>query len=169
MVTDSSNNLRPLPLRASLPDRLEDRPIKKKSKRPAPISVRVSEEERAELTRRAGSLSLSAFVRRMVFGEDAARRSARAVSVDRVLLAQVLAALGSSRLTEQVGILARAAEAGNLYVDDRIKGLIQRACDDLRIVRQAVLMALGKRPPDEPDQDVQSGFNGAASGEEDSQ
>ncbi|MCW2308961.1 hypothetical protein [Rhodobium gokarnense] len=133
--------------------------------RPSPISIRVSEGERDELKRRAGSLPLSTFIRQAVLGEGVApRRSPRAVSGDRVLLARVLAALGQSRIIGNLHRLAEAAESGSLYVDDQVSAAIRQACEDVRILRLAVLQALGKRKPGDPADGPGAGFNVAACG-----
>ncbi|MBB4305681.1 hypothetical protein GGD81_004763 [Rhodobium orientis] len=167
-MTGAAKGNRSAPLRMAAPDCVVDRPSNPRRKRPAPISVRVSEDERDELKRRAGSLPLSTFIRQAVLGDDAvARRSPRAVSADRVLLAKVLAALGQSRIIGNLHRLAEAAESGSLYVDDQVSAAIRQACEDVRILRLAVLQALGRRKPGDPAAGPGAGFNTAARGRDD--
>lgn len=49
--------------------------VRQTPKRPSPLSVRLTDEERARLERDAGSMSLNAYIRERLFGEDVAPRS----------------------------------------------------------------------------------------------
>ncbi|MBK76767.1 MAG: hypothetical protein CME85_14960, partial [Henriciella sp.] len=64
-----------------------------KPKRPAPFSLRLTKAERARLERDAGSLSLNAYIRERLFGEDVSprRRVKKAPVQDKQELAKVLA------------------------------------------------------------------------------
>ena len=68
---------------------------KPKKKRPAPLSLRVTEEERALLKELAGRRSVNAYIRDKVFADKASpRRSYRMARPDAAAIGQALARLG---------------------------------------------------------------------------
>lgn len=92
---------------------------KTKGKRLAPFPLRLSVNEREELQRRAGEMALGSYIKAVLFadGVKRRRRGARAPVKDHVALAQVLAALGSSGLVDNLERLSNAAETGVLQWD----------------------------------------------------
>lgn len=114
--------------------------------RRAPLSVRLTAAEHAALAARAGDLPLSTYVKHVVFAADAPvfRRGPRTVSVDRELVARLLAALGASRMAANLAQIAKHANLGNLFFDEDTKADIRRACDDVRAMRALLMRALGK-------------------------
>jgi hypothetical protein len=112
---------------------------------PAPFSLRLSAEERAQLERDAGGLPLGEHIRRRVLGEDrsARRRIPRRPSPDHELLARVLSELGRSRLASNLNQLAKAANAGALPVTPDTEAALAAACSDVRVMRMTLLRALG--------------------------
>ncbi len=80
------------------------------SVRQAPISLRLSENQRAALTRRAGAMGLSTYVKSVLFAEEPSRGNRRRASADQVLLAQILGQLGASGLAESMKRLTEAAD-----------------------------------------------------------
>lgn len=108
-------------------------------KRPSPLSVRLSDAERQELERRADGEALSAYVKRQLFAE-----AAKPAPANNALLAQLLATLGGSRVASNVARLAQGAESGSLVADDATTRRLIEACDDIRLMHNALMRALGK-------------------------
>jgi len=55
-------------------------------KRPAPLSVRLSEEQRTQLKQMAGNMTVNAYIIMRLFGEDATKKRARRITQDILLL-----------------------------------------------------------------------------------
>lgn len=125
-------------------------------KRPAPFSVRLSFDERAQVEKNAGSMPVGAYIKSLLLADDAPKyRERRKPPVeDQAALAQVLACLGSSRIANNLNQLAKATHVGSFYFDEDTKFLIASACHDIRIMRQLLMQALGhfddseSRPPE---------------------
>lgn len=112
---------------------------------PKPISVRFSDAERAELERKAGDLTLSAYIRSRCVGDTAPAhrtRGKRPVK-DHEALGRVLGALGQSRLSNNLNQLARAANAGTLGLPDETEAAIHSAAQEIVDIRMALITALG--------------------------
>ncbi len=124
--------------------------------RPAPFSLRLDAEERRKLERLAGNMPISSYIKSVLFPEDAAKhqRRRKPADADAKLLAEVLACLGASRISNNLNQLAKAANSGTLYFDYDTKQDIKRACDDVHVMRMLLMQALGlkiddKRRPSE--------------------
>lgn len=120
-------------------------PVRKQSrKRPPPLSVRVSEEERAILNREAAGRSVNGYIREKLFGPDVVRRRVRkAPSVDQEALGRVLGALGKSRLSSNLNQIAKAANMGALPVSPELAKELHEACAEIRAMRADLIKALG--------------------------
>lgn len=119
-------------------------------KRPAPLSIRLTPEERNLLEQLAGTMSLAGYIKMAALaGQRPARISGR-TRADQQALARVLAALGASQLSASLERLSYAAANGCLYVDDRLAAKFAAACDDIRAMHLHLLEALGKKPPKAP-------------------
>ena len=108
------------------------------NKRPAPFSVRLSDDERAELVRRAeaAGLSIGGYWKSAVFNLPPPRKSRRP-RTDTAELAKLLGSLG--RVGNNINQLARILnEEGSV----EIHGLTN-ALKDLADMRAAVMHALG--------------------------
>jgi hypothetical protein len=117
-------------------------------KRPAPLSIRLTEEERAYLKRKAGKKSVSAYVRDKALGEAAnARNPVQSPKVDYEMLGRILGILGKSELSKNLCLLAVAAEHGALIVDEDVEADLKAACADVREIRLLLIRALGLRSP----------------------
>jgi Bacterial mobilisation protein (MobC) len=119
-------------------------------KRTAPFSLRLTFEERAQIEADAGTMPVGAYISRGLYKESAAgddapkyRKRRSAPDVDQELLAQVLACLGATRIANNLNQLARATNIGSFYFDDDTKRMIREACNDVRIMRELLLRALG--------------------------
>ncbi len=111
----------------------------------APFSLRLTFEERAKLEQQAGSMPLSAYIKSVLFAEDAPvyRQRRRVPQADEKLLAELLACLGASRLSSNLNQLARAANSGTLYCDEGTKIALNRACDDVHAMHVLLMRGLG--------------------------
>lgn len=117
---------------------------KRTKKRPAPLSLRVTDEERAFLKRAAGSRSMNAYIREKVFGDAASpRRTYRKPRPDEAAISQALGQLGQSRLSSNLNQIAKAANLGTLPVTPDLSAELAAACADIRAMRSALIEALG--------------------------
>ncbi|MEM0928035.1 MAG: hypothetical protein AAGI89_01965 [Pseudomonadota bacterium] len=117
------------------------------AKRLHPFSLRLSDAEKAHLSRAAGpSRSMASYARAKLFGDDCDSkpvRIARSPSVDRALLAQALGRLGASNLSRDFAALAGAASSGALETTPELQAKLAAACDDLKAMRDELTGALG--------------------------
>ncbi|MFC3706256.1 hypothetical protein ACFOOL_16020 [Devosia honganensis] len=119
-------------------------------KRPAPLSIRLTPEERRQLEELAGTMSLAGYIKMVALEGYRPSRISRGTRHDQQALAKVLAALGASQLAASLERLSYAAANGSLYVDDRLAAKFAAACDDIRAMHLHLLEALGKKPPKAP-------------------
>lgn len=124
----------------------------KAPKCPPPFSLRLTFEERARLERDAAGMSLGAYIRSRLFGDDVPPRRTRGKFPvkDKAALAKVLAALGASRLSQNLNQLARAVNIGALPVTPETDAELRDACRAVVELRDELLRALGKIPGGEP-------------------
>lgn len=120
---------------------------KPKRHRPSPLSIRITDEERAILERKAGKRSLGAYVRDAALGEEQAprRKAAAKPSLDYALLGQILGKLGQSEQVACLFLLLAAAEADRITMAEEERTALHAACADMREVRALVMGALGLR------------------------
>ncbi|MCG6867434.1 MAG: hypothetical protein LJE91_01515 [Gammaproteobacteria bacterium] len=119
-------------------------PLTSRKKPPSPFSIRLSEDERAYLIQQAGSRPLGAYIRSRLLGDRAEkRRTFRKPKIDDKQIAQVLAALGASRLSSNLNHLAKSANMGTLDVSRNVEQELEDACGAVLAMRDALLMALG--------------------------
>ena len=119
-----------------------------KRKRPYSLSVRLSDEERALLERKAGSRPLGAYVRQKVLGEfEEKRRESRAKpSLDAALLGRLLGLLGKSDQVKCLFLLLAAAEAERVSLTEEDRTALREACADAQEMRSILIKALGLKP-----------------------
>lgn len=118
-----------------------DRKPRKAAKYPSPISFRPTKEERERLLQDAGGMSQSAYIRQCLFGQKASKRVVP--HVDRVLLAQILAKLGESRISNNLNQIAYHANSGSLILDDATVEEINEACLHVAWMHTQLIEALG--------------------------
>lgn len=119
---------------------------KGQKKREAPFSLRLTFEERTALEAAAGDMPLGAYIKAVLFGQDLQKvrqRSKKPVK-DHESLARLLAALGKSRLSNNLNQLARAVNTGTLPVHPETEADLRSACNDVAVLRAMLLEALGK-------------------------
>ena len=122
-----------------------------KKKHPSPISLRLTDEERAQLERDAGDRTLSCYIRYRLFGDPAhpfpSRRPAKKghkPTADHVMLARLLGVLGQTRLASNLNQIAKAAHIGALPVTEDLEADLRAACVDIREMRDQLMQALGR-------------------------
>lgn len=110
-----------------------------------PFTLRLSDNERSDLERRAGAMPLGAYVKCVLFddGDKQERRGPRAPVQDRAAMASLLARMGASRTAEWLAMLTHAAESGSLAVDAETTAKLHQACHDVLVVRLLLMQALG--------------------------
>ncbi|MEJ7926383.1 hypothetical protein WG908_06370 [Sphingobium sp. AN641] len=121
-------------------------------KRDAPLSLRLSRDERARLERDAAGMSLGAYIKWRLFDPDRPppRTRGKAPVRDHILLSQLMALLGQSRLSSNVNQLAKAANSGSLPVTPETETDLRHACRDLAEMRRMLMQALGLDARDAP-------------------
>lgn len=113
----------------------------RKRRRP-PLSIRLPDDERDELKARAKGrgLSVSGYFRLVAFRTPPRDRRPAA---DLELLAQILVTFGKSSIPSNINQLAYKANVGSWPES----AAINAACEDVRVIRDTLLLALGVTPP----------------------
>lgn len=115
-----------------------------KTSRPKPFSIRLTDDERALLRRKAGNKPLGTYIRDRLLGAQATKRSSvRSPKPDYALIGKVLAALGPSDMATSICMMAKLAERGSLLVNDDCSASLQSACNDIQEMRLLLVIALG--------------------------
>ena len=120
---------------------------KPKRRRPSSLSIRVSDEEREILQRKAGKRPIGAYVREKALGDEQAprRKSQAKPSIDYAMLGQVLGKLGQSEQVSVLFLLLAAVENERVTMRKEDSAALHKACADMREVRAMVMGALGPR------------------------
>ncbi|HEV7437682.1 MAG TPA: plasmid mobilization relaxosome protein MobC [Pseudorhizobium sp.] len=133
-----------------------------------PFSVRLTDDERRLLEAKANGLPLGLFVRQQVLAGASThkRRRASRAHADQKILAELLAALGASRIANNLNQLAHAANMGSLVLDVETKTAVIRASDDIMVMRLLLMQGLGLKLPDivPPKETTSQSFARAAGG-----
>lgn len=117
----------------------------KKEKPTPPISLRLTKEERIQLTAAAGERGMSAYIRSRLFGARTKPRIVRVPSSDARHFAHILALLGQSGISESLRELADAARNGTLPVAPETEALVYAACAAVEKMRADLFRALQLR------------------------
>lgn len=115
-------------------------------KRTPPLSVRISDDERALLESWAGRMPLGTYVKKRLFdGVDIKPRKARQRSVveEYDLLARLLGTLGRTDAFRNLGKLIALVENDRLDLDDDDLQTILGACACITAMRRDLVEALG--------------------------
>jgi hypothetical protein len=117
-----------------------------------PFSLRLTFEERARLEHEATGMSLGAYIRLRLFGDDVAPRKTRGRQPvkDHEALGRVLGALGGSRLSQNLNQLAKAVNTGSLPVTPETERDLREACASVALLRADLIRALGASAGGEP-------------------
>jgi hypothetical protein len=121
--------------------------VRNSSKRPAPLSVRVTPEQRAELDRLAteSGLTVGGLIKLLLFNTPPSRRSRLPTAYNKQL-SLLLSALG--RISGNVNRCALIANMGSWPEADRL----QTVSDTVLETCQAIMRELGRVPHDDKDQ-----------------
>lgn len=120
---------------------------KSDKKRPAPYSLRLSEDQRERLTVEAAGDPLGTYIKAKLFGTAPIRRHGPSLKVeDRELLARALALLGRSRIASNLNQLAHAANIGSLPITPETQAELLACLRDVRDIRRLLMIALGLKP-----------------------
>ena len=117
------------------------------SKYPPPFSLRLTFEERAQLDRAATGMSLGAYIRQQILGDNTTPRKTRGKFPvkDHEALGRVLGQLGTSHLSNNLNQLAKAVNTGSLPVTPEVENELKAACAAIQSMREELLRALGAR------------------------
>lgn len=99
-----------------------------------PFSIRLTDAERKQLEREAGSKPLAVYMR------------SKLLSNDKPTLARLLAALGASDLARSMRDIAAAARNGSFEETPETILSLEAACAAVEDIRTTLLRALGLRP-----------------------
>jgi len=117
-----------------------------KPKKSAPrITLRLTEKELVTLKNLSSGMSLSAYIRKCLFGKDAAPRKicSRVPVKDQEALAQVLGLLGQTRIANNLNQIAYEANCGSLLMDEETENEIKLACAHIAWIRVKLIATLG--------------------------
>ncbi len=116
----------------------------KRPKRPPPFSIRFTDKERAILERERDGKPMAVHIRQKLFeAEYTHRQRGRKNTVNKALLGQALGVLGSSRIAQNMNQIAKAANMGTLPVSSELHHELHDACNDIKLMRDALIDALG--------------------------
>jgi len=119
---------------------------KKRGRQPTPrITLRLTEEEMEKLKHLSASVTVSAYIRKCLFGKQTAPRKIRlkAPVKDQEALAKVLGKLGESRIANNLNQMAYEANCGSLLLDEQTFNQIKETYEHVCSMRQHLLEALG--------------------------
>jgi len=111
-----------------------------------PFSIRMTPAERARLTEDAAGEPLGAYVKKTLFAPTT-KAAARRTMIDnhKVMIAQVLAMVGSSGIADALTTMAVAIKMGTLEDEAEILNALNGAQEELSEIRAALLKALDIR------------------------
>ncbi|WP_147283790.1 hypothetical protein [Bosea caraganae] len=122
-------------------------------KAPAPLSLRLTPEERRQLERDAGGHPLSAYIRHRLFSSPAPSSAPLGTDTARISpgerqrqLAQILSRLGGCGIGRALLELADAARIGILPLTPDVLAELRSALRDIADLRADLLRALGLKP-----------------------
>lgn len=118
---------------------------KSKQEPTVPFSIRLTVAEHAQLKRLSGGMSMAAYARETLLGEQVSEREIRSRSpaADRVLLAQLLAMLGQCDLAERLLDLAQAARMGPAPLPPELETQVLSAYMEVISMKTMLMQALG--------------------------
>lgn len=115
------------------------------AKPPPRLTLRFTEAELERLQAAAAGMSLSVYVRKVLFSGDTAPRKGRSHRpvADQEALARILGLLGQSGIAYNMNRLASEARTGCLPLDPPTLAEIEQACAHVRSMRDQLVAALG--------------------------
>lgn len=123
----------------------------KRSKRPAPFSLRLTAEERAKLMEEAAGIPLGSYIKaKIIAGKPIRTRRTGLAVEDRQALGQALAFLGRSRLANNLNQIAHAVNTGSLPATPETEAELMAALNEVFKIRRLLMQALGLKTEDQP-------------------
>lgn len=112
---------------------------------PSPVTLRLKHDERTLLKERSGDLSLSAYIRLCLFGDDIPihRTRGKEPVKDYKALAELLGMLGRSSLPNNINQLTKAAHQGDVVLSDDAETDLKTAALEIAAMRLLLIRALG--------------------------
>jgi len=112
-------------------------------KRPPPFSIRFTHKERQILDRGANGKPWADYIRERLFEDVSMRQRGRKDTIHHAAIGKLLGELGKSRLASNLNQIAKAANQGTLPVTPELQKDLKEACADIRMMRDALISALG--------------------------
>ena len=147
-MTDSSPIKTDIALQQDFAVSADKQQSKRKKKRAAPLSIRLSANERAWLEEQAGGMPIGTFVKSRLFAANdntPPRTRNRAPVKDYEELAKVHGKFGRFDVFLTIKGLLKAIENGNIRLKPTTEDVLVSACEDIRDIRHHVMKALGTR------------------------
>ena len=131
---------------------LVGKPVRRKRKGSPVFPLRLSPDERARLETLAGETPLATYIKFRIFNNLPPLAQLQGVrdGCDTKLIAQLLAVLGESRLSQNLNQLARHANMGTLDATPEVSVQLLEACAEVQTMRRALMTALGSRSEASP-------------------
>lgn len=109
------------------------------------VTLRFSRDDYERLQELADGMALATYIRAIALNEKMPRRSRRSASsvADKEVQAQILGLLGQSRIANNLNQLAYQANVGTLVIDDETRVQIDEAYENVGIIRETLITALG--------------------------
>ncbi len=119
-------------------------PQPEKTKYPR-ITLRLSEDELTRLKTLSQGMTLSAYIRKCLFGKNVTLRKVRnrAPVKDQKSLARVLGLLGETRIANNLNQIAYEANCGSLLLDEQTEIRLNEASKHVFYIRKELVKALG--------------------------
>lgn len=123
---------------------------KSKKKHPPPFSIRFTDDERTQLDKAAGTLSLAAYIRLKLFCDETAQptkrnstRKKQSPSAELAMIGHILGSLGQSRLSSNLNQIAKGINQGTLPATPELETEIIEACAAIKRMRDELIIAMG--------------------------
>lgn len=115
------------------------------STKPCFVSIRVTPDEKASLEKDASGVSVSAYVRERLLGEDVkpGRTRSKPPIKDHIALARVLRALAQSSFKPDFDTVSADTDAGDVELSASAQISIAKAQADIAAMRRDLIIALG--------------------------
>lgn len=112
--------------------------------RPAPLSLRLTPEDRQRLERDAAGMSLGSYIRWRLFDPDKPppRQRGKAPIKHHRALSEVVAKFGRSHIASNLNQLAKAANSGSLVVTPDVEADLREAIEHVADIRRLLIAAL---------------------------
>lgn len=114
-------------------------------KRPAPFSIRFTEEERTRLEYDAEGMAMGEYIKWRIFHDSNPKRKVRnrRPIKDHVELTKALGLLGSSEISKHLRTIAKHLDNSTFVLTPEIEQSLVEALDDIHFIRRAIFKALG--------------------------